>query len=74
MQPNSKLVPAVRQKLRLGHFSRRTEAAYVGWIKRFIRFHGLRHPVELGEGEVVAFLTHLAVERRVAPAGGSAAR
>jgi integron integrase len=61
-------VPAVRQKLRLGHFSRRTEAAYVGWIKRFIRFHGLRHPVELGEGEVVAFLTHLAVERRVAPA------
>ncbi len=68
MQPNTKLLPAVRHKLRLGHFSRRTEAAYVGWIRRFIRFHGTRHPAELGESEVVAFLTHLAVERRVAPA------
>ncbi|MBI4501263.1 MAG: phage integrase N-terminal SAM-like domain-containing protein, partial [Gemmatimonadetes bacterium] len=58
----------MRHKLRLGHFSRRTEAAYVGWIKRFIRFHGTRHPAELGEAEVVGFLTHLAVERRVAPA------
>ena len=68
MQPNTKLLPAVRYKLRLGHFSPRTEAAYVGWIKRFIRFHGTRHPAELGESEVVAFLTHLAVERRVAAA------
>jgi hypothetical protein len=63
MQPNTKLLPAVRQKLRLGHLSPRTEVAYVGWIKRFIRFHGTRHPAELGEAEVVAFLTHLAVER-----------
>ena len=68
MQPNTKLLPAVQYKLRLGHFSPRTEAAYVGWIKRFIRFRGTRHPAELGESEVVAFLTHLAVERRVAAA------
>ena len=68
MQPNTRLLPAVRHKLRLGHYSRRTEAAYVGWIKRFIRFHGNRHPAELGEAEVLAFLTYLAVERRVAPA------
>lgn len=44
----------------------RTERAYVGWIRRFIRHHGLRHPRELGEPEVAAFLTHLA-ERQVAP-------
>ena len=68
MQPNTRLLPAVRHKLRLGHYSRRTEAAYVGWIKRFIRFHGNRHPAGLGEAEVLAFLTYLAVERRVAPA------
>ena len=68
MQPNTKLLPAVRHTLRLGHFSLRTEAAYVGWIKRFIRFHGTRHPAELGGSLVVAFLTHLAVERGVAPA------
>ena len=68
MQPNSKLLPTVRQKMRLGHLSPRTEEAYVGWIKRFIRFHGTRHPLDLGESEVQAFLTHLAVERGVAPA------
>ena len=68
MQPNTRLLPAVRHKLRLGHYSQRTEAAYVGWIKRFIRFHGNRHPAALGEAEVLAFLTYLAVERRVAPA------
>ncbi|MBI3981482.1 MAG: phage integrase N-terminal SAM-like domain-containing protein, partial [Gemmatimonadetes bacterium] len=68
MQPNTRLLPAVRHKLRLGHYSLRTEGAYVGWIKRFIRFHGTRHPAELGESEVMAFLTHLAVEGRVAPA------
>jgi integron integrase len=68
MQPNPKLLPMMRHKLRLGHFSPRTEAAYLGWIRRFIRFHGTRHPAALAEAEVVAFLTHLAVERRVAPA------
>ena len=53
MQSNTRLLPAVRQKLRLGHYGLRTEGAYVGWIKRFVRFHGTRHPAELGEAEVV---------------------
>ncbi|MBI1723466.1 MAG: integron integrase [Gemmatimonadetes bacterium] len=55
----------MRANLRLRHFSPRTEEAYVSWVRRFVRFHGLRHPSELGEREVVSFLTYLAVERRV---------
>jgi integron integrase len=54
--------------LRLRHYSRRTEQAYVGWVKRFVRFGGMRHPSDLGESEVQAFLTSLAVERGVAAA------
>ncbi|MEO8305157.1 MAG: integron integrase, partial [Betaproteobacteria bacterium] len=50
------------------HYSIRTEQAYVDWIKRFIRFHGKRHPIELGASEVEAFLTHLAVDGNVAAA------
>ena len=53
--------------MRLKHLSRRTEEAYEAWIRRFIRFHGRRHPREMGKQEVEAFLTHLAVERNVAP-------
>ena len=68
MQPNTKLLPALRSKLRLGHFSERTEEAYVAWVKRFVRHHGPRHPRDLGEREVVAFLTHLAVDRHLAAA------
>ncbi len=56
----------VRDRLRLKHYSIRTETAYLGWIKRFILFHGKRHPAELGKPEVEAFLTALAVERNVA--------
>lgn len=56
----------VRDRLRLKHYSIRTETAYLGWIKRFILFHGKRHPAELGKREVEAFLTALAVERNVA--------
>ena len=48
------------------HYSRRTEEAYIHWTKRFIYFHGKRHPAELGEVEVTAFLNHLATERNVA--------
>jgi integron integrase len=55
----------VRRALRLRHYSRRTEEAYVAWIKRFIRSCGLRHPRELGPSDVTAFLSSLAVERRV---------
>jgi len=54
-----------RQKIRLKHYSLRTEQAYLDWIKRFILFHGKRHPAELGAPEVEAFLTHLAVDRGV---------
>ena len=57
-----------RQKLRLKHYSLRTEEAYLDWIKRFILFHGKRHPLELGAPEVEAFLTYLAVDRGVSAA------
>jgi len=66
-QPKQKLLPSMRANLRLRHFSSRTEEAYVGWVRRFVKFHRLEHPDRIGEAEVTAFLTHLAVERRVAP-------
>ena len=50
------------------HYSRRTDEAYVHWIKRLIYFHGKRRPETMGEAEVTAFLNHLAVERHVAAA------
>src|SRR3989441_3949458 len=55
-----KLLDQVRQAIRLRHYSRRTEAAYVAWIRRFIVFHRKRHPRELGEREVTAFVSSLA--------------
>jgi integron integrase len=55
-----RLLEQVRDVLRLKHYSLRTERTYCDWIERFIRFHGLRHPREMGESEVSAFLTHLA--------------
>jgi integron integrase len=61
-----RLLNRVRDKIRLKHYSIRTEQAYVDWIKRFIWFHGKRHPATLGATEVEAFLTDLAVVRQVA--------
>lgn len=61
-----RLLDQVRGKIRLKHYSLRTEQTYVDWIKRFIRHFGKRHPRELGAAEVEAFLTHLAVVGRVA--------
>jgi integron integrase len=61
-----KLLDQVRDVMRLKHYSLRTERTYCDWIERFIRFHELRHPRELGEGEVSAFLTHLARDGAVA--------
>jgi integron integrase len=61
-----KLLDRVRQTLRLNRYSSHTEAAYVDWIKRYIRFHGIRHPQEMGAEEVKAFLGHLATEMNVA--------
>ena len=52
--------------MRLSRYSPRTEQAYVDWIKRFIRFHGVRHPQEMGADEVKAFLSHLATQMNVA--------
>ena len=63
--PPKKLLDRVRDVLRPKHYSIRTETAYVGWIRRFILFHGKRHPSEMGAAEVQAFLTHLAVEDNV---------
>jgi site-specific recombinase XerD len=61
-----KLLDQVRGKLRVKHYSIRTEEQYLHWIKRFILFHDKRHPKEMGAGEVEAFLTHLAVRGKVA--------
>ena len=60
-----KLLAQVKGRMRARHLSPRTEQAYVGWILRYIRYHGVRHPGELGEAEIVAYLTYLAAERRV---------
>jgi hypothetical protein len=56
----------VRNAIRLKHYSLHTERAYVGWIRRFILFHDKRHPMAMGAAEVTAFLSHLAVEGKVA--------
>ncbi len=61
-----KLLDRVRDAIRLRHYSRRTEDAYVRWVTRFIRFHRLRHPEEMGPAEIEAFLTHLATHGKVA--------
>ena len=60
-----RLMDEFRRVMRLHHYSLRTEQAYADWIKRFIWFHDKRHPAEMGEQEVSAFLSHLAVERKV---------
>ena len=57
-----RLLDRVRNAIRARHYSLRTEEAYVGWIRRYILFHGKRHPMEMGEPEINAFVTHLAVE------------
>jgi Phage integrase, N-terminal SAM-like domain len=64
--PPPRLLDRVRQALQTRHYSRRTEKAYVGWIRRYILFHRKRHPAEMGAPEVTQFLTALAVERKVA--------
>lgn len=64
--PEKKLVDQLRDVARLRHLSLRTEEAYWNWIKRFILFHHKRHPREMSATEISEFLTHLAVEGRVA--------
>jgi integron integrase len=60
-----RLLDCLRAAIRVRHLSIRTERAYVDWVRRFVLFHGKRHPVELGKAEIEAFLSHLAVVRRV---------
>lgn len=63
-----RLLTSVRERLRLLHYSLRTEDVYVQWIRRFIIFHGKRHPSAMGAEEVSAFLSHLASDREVSAA------
>jgi integrase len=63
--PKQRLLDRVREDLRLHHYSRRTEKAYVHWIRRYILFHGKRHPLEMGAEEVTQFLSSLATESKV---------
>lgn len=61
-----KFLDQLRHAIRLRHYSIRTEEAYVQWARRFILFHNKRHPQDMGRAEIEAFLTHLAVDGRVA--------
>jgi integron integrase len=63
--PAPKLLDRVSTEVRTRHYSRRTEEAYLGWIRRFILFHRKRHPNDMGSVEIAAFLSHLAVVGRV---------
>ena len=68
MEPHSRppgLIQRYREELQARHYARRTVATYEQWLRRFLRFHRLRHPREMGSAEVNAFLTHLAVELHV---------
>ena len=60
-----RLLDQVRDRIRRKHYSIRTEQAYVNWIRRFVLHHNKRHPRDMGAAEVEAFLTHLAVAKRV---------
>ena len=64
--PKPRLLDRVRDAIRARHYSRRTEKAYVAWIRRYIFFHGKRHPAEMGVPEITRFLTSLAVDGKVA--------
>lgn len=63
-----RLLERVSKAIRVRQYSRATERSYLDWVKRFILFHGKRHPAEMGKREIEAFLTHLAVNRAVSPA------
>jgi|SRR5690554_5922822 len=68
LSPKPRLRDQFRLVMRLHHYSIRTEKSYWYWIRYFIRFHGLRHPLELGSSDVNAFLSWLATDRKVAAA------
>lgn len=62
-----RLMDKVRDAMRVKHYSIRTEQSYIQWIKRYIFFHNKKHPADMGEAEITAFLTHLAVNKNVTP-------
>jgi integron integrase len=62
-----RLMERVRRAIRVRNYARRTEICYARWILEFIRFNGNRHPAQMGRDEVTAYLTHLAVDRKVSP-------
>src|SRR5207245_70189 len=68
------LLGRLRAAVRARHYSPRTEESYVGWVKRFVVFHGRQHPDQLGEAEVRAFLEHLAERVRVRGGKGGGGR
>lgn len=61
------LIQRYREELQVRHYARRTVTTYEQWLRRFLRFHGLRHPRQMGSAEVNAFLSHLAVDLQVSP-------
>lgn len=65
MEGKPRLLDQMRDRIRVRHYSIRTEQVYCDWVKQFIRFHRYRHPAEMGAPEVEAFLTDLAVRRKV---------
>ena len=72
--PPRKLLDCLRDRIRVKHYSLRTERSYVDWARRFILFHGKRHPAQMGAPEVEAFLTWLAVERKASASTQNQAR
>ncbi len=69
-----KLLEQVRDTLRLKHYSIRTENSYISWIKRYILFHNKRHPKDMRKHEIQVFLTHLAVDLKLASWKGDEAK
>ena len=67
MEIKKKLLDIVRDKVRVKHYSISTERTYTHWIKHYIFYHKKKHPIEMAKPEIEAFLTHLAVERKVSP-------
>jgi site-specific recombinase XerD len=65
MSQEPKLLELVRQKIRLKHYSIRTEESYIRWIKRYIYFHEKKHPKDMGRAEIEAFLSDLAIRGKV---------
>src|SRR5438552_18982582 len=65
-QPPPRLLAQLRDRIRMRHYSLRTERTYAHWVTRYVAFHGMRHPRDMGAAEITAFLSSLATERNVA--------